>query len=114
MNNGFSIVFYVSIYQSLHLDIENVPCALVNWFVPDGDEPDQATGMWVVHPEYEGRERTLDVIHLDSIARGTHLLPVYGSGFLPEDFHYTVSLDVFTSYFVNHYIDYHAHEFLMA
>jgi len=98
-------------YYDAYLN-ENVPCALVNWFVLDGDEPDEATGMWVVRPEYEGRERTLEVIHLDSIARGAHLLPVYGSGFLPEDFQYEVSLDVFNSYFVNHYIDHHAHEFL--
>ena len=52
------------------------------------------------------------MVHLDSIARGAHLLPVYGLGFLPEDFQYAVSLDVFTSYFVNHYIDHHSHEFL--
>ena len=98
-------------YYDTYLN-ENVPCALVNWFVLDGDEPDEATGMWVVRPEYEGRVRTLEVIHLNSIARGAHLLPVYGSGFLPEDFQYEVSLDVFSSYFVNHYIDHHAHEFL--
>jgi hypothetical protein len=91
---------------------ENMPCALVNWFILDGDEPDEATGMWVVRPEFEGRVRSLEVIHLDSIARGAHLLPVYGSGFLPEDFQYAVSLGVFTSYFVNHYIDHHSHEFL--
>jgi hypothetical protein len=91
---------------------EELPCALVNWFVPDEDKPDEATGMWVVRPECEGNRRTLDVIHLDSIARGAHLLPVYGSGFLPEDFHYTLSLDAFKAYFVNHYVDHHAHEFL--
>ena len=98
-------------YYDTYLN-ENVPCGLVNWFTLDGDEPDSATGMWVVRPEYEGRVRTLEVIHLNSIARGAHLLPVYGSGFLPEDFQYEVSLDVFSSYFVNHYIDHHAHEFL--
>ena len=98
-------------YYDAYLD-ENVPCALVNWFVLDGDEPDKATGMWILCPEYEGRVRTVEVIHLDSIARGAHLLPVFGSGFLPEDFQYEVSLDVFCSYFVNHYIDHHAHEFL--
>ena len=93
---------------------KSLPCALVNWFVPDEDKPDEATGMWVVSPEREGNERTLEVIHLDSIARGAHLLPVYGSGFLPEDFQYTVSLDAFRSYFVNSYIDHHTHEFLAA
>ena len=41
-------------YYDAYLN-ENMPCALVNWFVLDGDEPDEATGMWVVRPEYEGR-----------------------------------------------------------
>ena len=30
---------------------ENIACALVNWFVPVEDEPDDVIGMWVVHPE---------------------------------------------------------------
>lgn len=76
------------------------------------DEPDEGTGMWVVRPEYKGRSWTLDVIHLKSVAQGTHLLPVYGLGFLPEDFQYEVSLDAFNSYYVNHYVDHHIHEFL--
>jgi len=84
----------------------------VNWFVPVENKPDDITGMWVVQLEREGGARTLDVIHLDSIARDIHLLPVYGSGFLPEDFHFTVSLDAFKTYYVNPYIDHHAHEFL--
>ena len=88
----------------------------MNWFVPVEDEPDSdVTGMWVMHPEHVGNAQTLDVIHLDSIARGAHLLPVYGSGFLPEDFHYSlVSLDAFKSYYVNHYINHNAHEFLTS
>ena len=99
-------------FHDVYLD-KDVPCALVNWFIPDsGDEPDEVTGMWVVKPECEGNIQMLEVIHLDTIARGAHLLPMYGSGYLPKDFHYSVSLDVFKSYFVNHYIDHHAHKFL--
>ena len=30
---------------------EDILCVLVNWFVPVEDEPDDVTGMWVVHPE---------------------------------------------------------------
>lgn len=29
------------------------PCALVEWFTPVGDEPDDVTGMWVVEPEID-------------------------------------------------------------
>lgn len=93
---------------------KDIPCALVNWFTRHGDKPDKVTGMWIVQPEYQGGVRPLQVIHLDSIARGAHLLPVYGTGFLPEDFDYTFSLDAFNLYFVNQYVDHHAHEFLTS
>jgi hypothetical protein len=95
---------------------KEVPCALVNWFVHTRDKPDEDTGMWVVEPELElesrGDVRTIEVVHLDTIARGAHLLPIYGTDCLPEDFHYMFALDAFKSYFVNHGIDHHAHEFL--
>jgi hypothetical protein len=88
------------------------PCALVRWFATY-DEPDEDTGMWVVRPEFQGNGRRLiSIIHLDCVARGAHLLPVYGPSFLPEDFHYADSLDAFRSYFVNTYIDHHSNEFL--
>ncbi|KAJ7744450.1 hypothetical protein DFH07DRAFT_869769 [Mycena maculata] len=59
-------------------------------------DPDDDTGMWVVAPEYErnGR-RSLAIVHLDCIAHASHLLPVYGSAFLDEDFHFSYSLDAF-------------------
>lgn len=61
----------------------------------------------VVCPEYQGNAQSLYIVYLESIARGAHLLPVYGTGFLPEDFHYTASLDAFRSYFLNSSIDHH-------
>jgi hypothetical protein len=87
-------------------------CALIHWLVPFG-EPDEDTGMWVVRPEYQANgRRTLSIIALDCVARAAHLLPVYGSSFLPEDFHFSDSLDAFLAYFVNPYIDHHSNEFL--
>ncbi|KAH9997156.1 hypothetical protein BJV74DRAFT_877357 [Russula compacta] len=77
------------------------------------NEPDEDTGMWVVRPEFQGNGcRTLSIIPLDCVARAAHLLPIYGSSFLPEDFHFADSLDVFLTYFVNPYIDHHSNEFL--
>ncbi|KAI0246101.1 hypothetical protein BJV78DRAFT_1135903, partial [Lactifluus subvellereus] len=87
-------------------------CALVHWLVPF-DEPDGDTGMWVVQPEFQGNGcRTLSIIPLDCVTRAANLLPIYGSSFLPEDFHFSDSLDLFLAYFVNPYIDHHSHEFL--
>ncbi|KAJ7202083.1 hypothetical protein GGX14DRAFT_370690 [Mycena pura] len=88
-------------------------CALIHWFTTIADTPDPDTGMWVVTPEMErGRRKALAIIHLDCIARATHLLPIYGAAFVPEDFHFSNSLDAFRGFFVNRYIDHHAFEFL--
>ncbi|KAJ3755922.1 hypothetical protein EV360DRAFT_48864 [Lentinula raphanica] len=69
--------------------------------------------MWVVQPEYDTQNRcTMEVIHVDSIARGCHLLPVYGCSALPEDFSFPHTLLSFKAYFVNQYVSNHVHEFL--
>ncbi|KAJ6537478.1 hypothetical protein DFH09DRAFT_1177821 [Mycena vulgaris] len=88
-------------------------CALVHWFSPHGDRPDPDTGMWVVTPEMEDAGvKSLAIVNLDCIARAAHLLPVYGSAMLPEDFHFSHSLDAFRAFFVNRYTDHHTFEFL--
>ena len=71
---------------------ENVPCALVSWFVPVGDQPDEVTGMWMVTPERIAGQTPLQVIHIESIARGSHLLPEFGKGFLGENFSFVDAL----------------------
>ncbi|KAJ7884750.1 hypothetical protein B0H14DRAFT_3128302 [Mycena olivaceomarginata] len=87
-------------------------CALVNWFVPVGNAPDPDTGMWVVELERYRGVPTVAIVPVDSIARGAHLIGVYGTAALPEDFHFSDSLDAFNTYFVNPYADHHMHEFL--
>ncbi|KAJ2921951.1 hypothetical protein H1R20_g15145, partial [Candolleomyces eurysporus] len=77
-------------------------CALVNWFPLIADEPDQTTGMWIVEREEEEGEaggfyQPLQVISLATIVRGAHLLPVYGKGYLPENFDFADSLEAFQS-----------------
>ncbi|KAJ7100542.1 hypothetical protein C8R44DRAFT_747577 [Mycena epipterygia] len=90
-------------------------CALVQWFPRHGNAPDDDTGLWVVTPEFHGNgQKCLAVVPLNYIARGAHLLPVDGSSLLPEDFHFSYSLDVFRAFFVNRYADHHIHEFLMS
>lgn len=89
------------------------PCALIHWYSLVGLEPDEETRFWVVKPDFKANgSRSLAVVHLKSISRGAHLIGVYGSSFLPEGFHYANSLDLFRAYFVNCYVDHHAHEFL--
>lgn len=91
-------------------------CALVHWFIPVGNSVHDETGQWVVKPEFMGtghhRRANLAVVHVDCIARGAHLSPVYGSGFIPDDLHFSASLDAFRTYFVNNFADHHMHEFI--
>ncbi len=76
-------------------------------------EPDDVTGMWVVRPERADGVRIKTIIPLNSIARACHLMAVLGPHHLPPWFHYSDTLDAFNAYYVNHYVDYHAHETLL-
>ncbi|KAF9062541.1 hypothetical protein BDP27DRAFT_1385119 [Rhodocollybia butyracea] len=91
------------------------PCALVHWFNTFSRTRDSRTGLWVVRPSYlDGHQLCphLAVIHLDSILRGIHLMPVYGSNAIPPGLKYYNTLDIFKSYYVNRLADYHANEIL--
>ncbi|KAL1753654.1 hypothetical protein FB107DRAFT_217331 [Schizophyllum commune] len=89
------------------------PCALIHWHTPTSDLRDDETGMWMVVPEYmDDGSPALEVVHIESIARGVHLIGACGSSFLPDDLHYSHSLDAFQTFYVNHYSDHHMHEFL--
>ena len=88
-------------------DGEMVPCALVvSWFIMDSGECDCDTGMWMVKPEGTQRDRPVQVIPLKSIARGAHLLPKYGIGFLPDYITYINALSEFQVYIrkTTHYL----------
>ncbi|KAI0360029.1 hypothetical protein OH77DRAFT_1586687 [Trametes cingulata] len=88
-----------------------VPCALVEWFSPVGDEPDEDTGLWVVEPDYEpDGTRARDVVHLQSLLRTAHLIPVFGRDPTPTQLKQHEVLDSYRAFYVNKYADHHAHE----
>ncbi|KAF8811058.1 hypothetical protein BYT27DRAFT_7278824 [Phlegmacium glaucopus] len=106
---GMSIVrihLFFSFYHAGHY----YPCVLVEWFNTYGRSCDPVTGMWRVRPDIRNGKRFCTVIHLDSLLRGAHLLPTFGTAFLPINFDYKDSLDAFSGYYVNHFVDHHAHE----
>ena len=108
MTVGRVFLFFSFTFQDVHY-----PCALVHLYSTVGTEPDEDTGLWVVKPRYEANgRRSLAIIHLDCIARGAHIIGIYGSSFLPEGLHFSQSLDLFRAYFVNSFADHHTHEFL--
>lgn len=86
-------------------------CALVHWYRCSSDRPDDSMGLWMVRPDLR-HQRTLEVVHVDSIARGCHLIPNYGTRPLPEDFSYQYALTSFPSYYVNSFVDNRVHQFL--
>lgn len=112
---GFKSLLVARVFLFFSFKYYNIryPCALVHWFSTLGDTPDDQTGMWVVQPDYLAHQRRLlEVIHLDTILRGAHLIGVPGADFLPSypKIDSTMSLDSFKSFYVNKYADHHAHE----
>ncbi|THU89301.1 hypothetical protein K435DRAFT_821452 [Dendrothele bispora CBS 962.96] len=95
-------VVRVLLFFSFQYEGTTFPCALTY-----GSRPDANTGMWIVRQE-EG----LSVIHIDSIYHGVHLLPVFGTHPLPRKFNYRYTLDCFSFFYVNKFVDHHANEIL--
>jgi len=107
---GGLLVARVFLFFSFTIAEELHQCALVHWFSVFGDKPDPDNGMWVVTPDYSGVDRNLSVIHIDSIVRAAHLLPIFDQQPLPNTLNYTKTLDSFVGFYVNKHIDYHAYE----
>ncbi|KAH6905748.1 hypothetical protein BKA70DRAFT_1373002 [Coprinopsis sp. MPI-PUGE-AT-0042] len=109
---GYLVARVFLFFSFVHSNVRH-PCALVQWYSTVGERPCPDTGMWVVQPDVAGSQPSLDVVHLDSIFRAVHLIGVAGKEYLPRDgLDYTHSLDAFKSFYVNKYVDHHAHEIL--
>jgi hypothetical protein len=87
------------------------PCALLTWFSAVGDAPCQDTGMWIVEPDLDRNGwQIMSVVHIDTILRGAHLMGRADTHSIPHHLKHTGSLYAFKLFYVNKYIDYHAHE----
>lgn len=87
------------------------PAAVISWFEMIGTHPCQQTNMWKVRRDLGANgQRQLKIVHLDAIVRGAHLIGIAGSAYIPYELDYTNSLDAFKAFYVNKFIDYHAHE----
>ncbi len=104
----------VLLFFSFRHNGDEFPCTLVHWFNTYRHSPDPKTGLWIVRPDSHGattrRTPILSIIHVDTLLRGTHLLPIFGSRPLPHNFHHSCSLDCFEAFYINHYTDHHMHE----
>lgn len=107
---SFDVVRLLALFSFVHAG-QHFPCALVRWFTYVADEPDEVMGMWVVRPDNnEDGSPAIGVIHLDSVLRAAHLIPVFGNIPMPIGLHAEQSLDLFQTFYINKYIDYHAFE----
>ncbi|KAF8881638.1 hypothetical protein BD779DRAFT_1445352, partial [Infundibulicybe gibba] len=90
---------------------EDFPCALVHWFSPTTNAPCPKTWMWTVAPDFfDDGSPCISMVHIDCIFRGAHLMGMAGDEFLPHYFTLHHSLDGFETFYVNKFIDHHAHE----
>ncbi|KAF8834044.1 hypothetical protein BDN67DRAFT_915727 [Paxillus ammoniavirescens] len=105
------VVGRVKLFFSFVCNDITYPCVLVDRFARVGRIPDPVTGLWKVRPDRDRSGRQVQSVeHLDAIYCGAHLILVFGDGFLPPNFHFSYSLDVFDMYYVNKYADHHANE----
>jgi hypothetical protein len=97
----FSFIFNEEEYQ----------CALIHWFCRIKSEPDEHTGMWIVEPEFNTDEPHIAIVHVDSIYRAAHLIPVYQtSSYISRSLTMHDTLDTFKQFYVNKFVDHHAFE----
>ena len=102
----------VFLFFRFTLDDVSYPCAIIQWYEFTDDVPDEDTGLWVVKPGYLNDEQYIRVIHIESIIRAAHLIPVFGDKMVPEahELNSGETLDNYMLFYVNKYVDYHAHE----
>lgn len=100
----------VHLFFSFVMGEETFECALIHEFCKTYLDPDPDTGMWVIEPDYNGdRYRIMSVVHVNSIIRAAHLLPVFRDGSpILREINFTHMLNVFKAFYLNKYIDYHA------
>ncbi|KAG0692949.1 hypothetical protein DFH29DRAFT_816908 [Suillus ampliporus] len=97
-------------FFSLRLRGGYYPCTVVCWFNRVSEGPDNDMGMWMVKPSSIGIHAHFAVIHVDTIFRSAHLIPVYGTEPLPLPIKFHHVLDIFMLFYVNRYADHHAFE----
>ncbi|KAN0138098.1 hypothetical protein V8E53_003987 [Lactarius tabidus] len=101
----------VRAFLSFSYNDTTYPCALIDRFKCIGRGPEHVSGMWKVRPERVGGALPVQsVVHIDTILHNVHLIPVFGEGSIPHRLHYSKSLDIFSSYYVNKYADHHSFE----
>lgn len=106
---GFEVARVFLFFSFLHNDKE-YPCAFIQWYSFVGTEPDEDTGLWVVEPDIgDDKDPHVAVIHIDSIFRAAHLMPVTRTAsFVDRSITMHTSLDTFELFYLNRFVDHNA------
>ena len=71
-------------------------------------------GMWIVEKiageSNAAGECCTTILHLDTIVRAAHLLPVFGRQTVSWTLSFMDTLDTFTKFYINKYTNHHAFE----
>ncbi|KAG2102871.1 uncharacterized protein F5147DRAFT_746797 [Suillus discolor] len=93
----------------LSMDVVRIFCFFSFTFTNGRTYPYELTGMWMVAPSFnKDGSCDLSIIHIDSIICSAHLLPIFGTQFVPCGLQFYDSLDVYRGFYVNRFIDHHA------
>jgi hypothetical protein len=108
---GLEVARVLTFFAFTHQGRE-YPSALIHWYSLVGTQPDEDTGLWMVSPDRdENGYPHLAIIHIDSIYRAAHLIPVYRNvGLIDKKLTLHDSLDTFDIFYVNKFVDHHAFE----
>ena len=103
-------IAHTHLFFSFELGNELFSCALVHHFSKSFGRPDPDNGMWTIEPDIDDDGyRVMSVVHVDSIIRAAHLLPVFsGDAPIPRSINFSHTLNIFKAFYVNMYIDYPA------
>ena len=106
--HGYEIARVFCFFSFVYKGI-TYPCAVVRWFDKVGEEPDDLTGMWIVRPAtLPNNTPNYAIIHIDSIYRAAHLIPIYCTHPIPLEIKPHHSYDAFNAFYVNKYADHHS------
>ncbi len=97
---GLEVVCVLTFF-SFSYNAQEYQCALIHWFSCIG------TG-----PEFDkDKDHHIAVVHVNSIYRAMHLVPVYQTGqYISQTLTMHDTLDTFSHFYINKYVDYHAFE----
>ncbi len=112
ISTGLEVARVIALFSiTLQRDLEVHTCALVHNFDICGNDVDEDMGMWIVRPRFcDSSEPSMSIIPLNQIFRAAHLIPVYDMKSIPHKFSFTDTLDHYTEFYVNKFIDQHAFE----